>query len=231
LRETRAKMLIAENKRRLIEEERKIAKLNSPAQIMEDAMKMVEMAERAAKLKNDHKVAGWAQTVATSYSESIAKSSPDSFKSGGSGVLESVKSTISSLSAASAGDLVQKKFGSSVVGSKSLDFAGTSQNCLEAAALRCGVLSEKKLLDMRRECGRALDLGDLIRQGSSVGKIEAYHLAVLMQSAVEDYEYSLKPRASNARAPVVRGQFALGARRPPVARASLFARDNLDDII
>jgi hypothetical protein len=82
LRETRAKLLIAENERKLREEEQRVKYLDSPMALVESAMRAVAMAEKAAKKVNDSKVMGWAQTVATSYAESISGTSGSLPKSG-----------------------------------------------------------------------------------------------------------------------------------------------------
>lgn len=90
LRESRAKLLILENKRKAVEEQRKLDMLASPMRILQDAMDMVDIAAKAAKVSDDSKVASWAKTVATSYAESIAKSAPSSVPSFDSGKFASV---------------------------------------------------------------------------------------------------------------------------------------------
>lgn len=79
--DSKARMHIAENLRKAKEAEEKVRQMESPEALLVRAMAMVSMAEQCAKKSNDSKVAGWAQTVATSYAESIAKSAPSSVPS------------------------------------------------------------------------------------------------------------------------------------------------------
>jgi hypothetical protein len=74
LKESRAKMLIAQNKRRAREEEDKLESLKSPVAAVERAIRAVVAAEKAAAKANNSKVAGWASAVITSYAETVAKS-------------------------------------------------------------------------------------------------------------------------------------------------------------
>lgn len=107
LRESRAKVLILENERKILEEQRKVEKLNSPMVFVDDAMRMVKKAQEYAKGSNDSKVAGWAATIASAESESIARSAPSTVVSFGSSkasskgpvgvVVEPVKSTVASV--------------------------------------------------------------------------------------------------------------------------------------
>jgi len=94
LRESRARMMIAENERKAKEAEEKLKHLESPLALLATAMKAMRVAEQCAKKQGDQRVAGWARTVAESYAESVAKSAPSSVPS-----LESVKSTVSVSSA------------------------------------------------------------------------------------------------------------------------------------
>jgi len=90
LRESRARMMIAENERKTKEAEEKLKYLESPLALLATAMKTMRVAEQCAEKQGDHRIAGWARTVADSYAESVAKSAPSSVPS-----LESVKSTVS----------------------------------------------------------------------------------------------------------------------------------------
>jgi len=94
LKQSRAKMMIAENKRKAKEAEEKLKHLESPLALLATAMRAVRVAEQCAKKQGDQRVAGWARTVAESYAESVAKSAPSSVPS-----LDSVKSTVSVSSA------------------------------------------------------------------------------------------------------------------------------------
>jgi len=90
LRESRARMMIAENERKAKEAEEKLKYLESPLALLATAMKAVKVAEQCAVKHGDHRVASWARTVANDYAESVAKSAPSSIPS-----LDSVKSTVS----------------------------------------------------------------------------------------------------------------------------------------
>jgi len=93
--DSKARMHIAENERRTRKAREEVAYLDSPEAMLRKAMSMVNMAESCAKKKNDHKVAGWAETVATSYAESIAKSVPSSVPSYASVVSGSSATSVS----------------------------------------------------------------------------------------------------------------------------------------
>jgi len=66
--------------------------LESPLAILATAMKAVRVAEKCATKQGNHRVAGWARTVADGYAESVARSAPSSVPS-----LDSVKSTVPSV--------------------------------------------------------------------------------------------------------------------------------------
>jgi len=93
--DSKARMHIAENVRRAKEAEERIRQMESPEALLRRAMAMVTVAEECAKKGNDSKVAGWAQTVATSYAESIARSAPSSVPSYASVVSGSSASSVS----------------------------------------------------------------------------------------------------------------------------------------
>lgn len=81
LRETRAALLVARNKRELAEEERKLKQLGSPIAHLKDAVYCVNLADRLKKKENEHHVVGWAKTVAEGYAETIARSVPSTVPS------------------------------------------------------------------------------------------------------------------------------------------------------
>jgi len=82
LRESRARLLIAENERKLIEEQRKLKYLNSPMAAVGEAMRAIGVAEKLAAKENNSKVVGWAKTVTDSYASSISGTGPGSASSG-----------------------------------------------------------------------------------------------------------------------------------------------------
>lgn len=81
LRESRAALLVARNKRELAEEERKLKQLDSPIAHLKDTVYCVNLADRFRKKEGDSHVVGWARTVAEGYAETIAKSAPSSVPS------------------------------------------------------------------------------------------------------------------------------------------------------
>jgi len=81
LKETRARLLIAENERKLKEIERRDAWDVSPMALMKTVMATVSMAERLKKTTADAQIGGWAATVASSAIESVARSAPSSVPS------------------------------------------------------------------------------------------------------------------------------------------------------
>jgi len=60
-------------KRQIVQEERKLKRLESPSQIISDAMYQVSLAEKYAKLANDSKVAAWAADLSSASAESVAR--------------------------------------------------------------------------------------------------------------------------------------------------------------
>jgi len=78
---SKAAMHVAENRRREREANARIAEMDSPMGILNEVMKGIRMAEEAAKRSNDQKVAGWAQTVASSYAEHVASTASSGIKS------------------------------------------------------------------------------------------------------------------------------------------------------
>jgi len=79
--DSKARMHVADNLRKERESLDRIEQLDSPEAAVKTVLKLVKIAEDCAKKQNDFVVAGWAKTVATSYSESIAKSVPSTVPS------------------------------------------------------------------------------------------------------------------------------------------------------
>jgi len=127
--------------RQKIQEQRKLDKLRSPTQIIEDAMKMVKLAEGYARKANDNKVAAWAASLSQSSAESIAKS-------GGS--LPSVESVV-------AGRALEAK-------QARLGFDALPMNAVESAAVREKVMTAKQVLDARFKCDRVIKMADFERK-------------------------------------------------------------------
>jgi len=127
--------------RQILQERRKLDKLKSPSQIIEDAMRMVEFAERCAKRAGQSKVAGWAATLTESYAESLAKSTPDSVRS-----FEEV------VSGRKHAELCA-----------SLAFSKVPLNDVELVALDRGVVTRSQLMAARLRVRRALVGADFER--------------------------------------------------------------------
>jgi len=81
LYETRARRLIAENKRRAMEDERKVKQMESPEAIMRDVLAVVRSAERLKKQTADAAIGGWAETVADGLVRSVAENAPSTVPS------------------------------------------------------------------------------------------------------------------------------------------------------
>lgn len=164
LRESRAEALIARNRREAREHAARLAKLESPEAVFYRAMAMLELAEKAAKKANDSKVAGWVATIASSHSESIARS-------GGYTGVESFDSKTSFDSAGSAvrGRKVSAKWRLGVVRASGA----------EAAALLCGVMTGAELEAARQKEKRYLEAYDFISGAYSrnVGPYERDEIA------------------------------------------------------
>jgi len=87
--ESKAEMHIAENKRRAMEENAKLERMNSPEAILANVLRVVKNSEEWAKRSSDSKVAGWAKTVATDFAETVARSAPSTVRSFDSVTLKS----------------------------------------------------------------------------------------------------------------------------------------------
>jgi len=98
LKESRARALIAKNEREEREHRGRISDMDSPEAIFMKAMGLMEIAQRAAKSKNNSRVMGWVETVASSHAESLAKSAPNSLPSYASVCAKSVSTGASSVS-------------------------------------------------------------------------------------------------------------------------------------
>lgn len=79
--ESKVDMHLAENLRRTREAEARVKELDSPMGTLTEVMRVVKMAEEAAKRSSDQKVVGWVKNVADSYSEQLASSAPSTMKS------------------------------------------------------------------------------------------------------------------------------------------------------
>jgi len=79
--DSKARMHIAQNEQRAQEAKERVETMKSPVTIMKKAVALAEQASKIAKKEGDSKVMGWAQTVATSEAESLARSTPSSVPS------------------------------------------------------------------------------------------------------------------------------------------------------
>jgi len=141
LRETRAKLLVLQNKRRIVEEERKLAQLQSPMQYLADVVTELKRAEQYKKSGSGSGVAGWVAALSDGYAESLAKSAPVSMRS-----YESVVSE---------GLMKERK--------KKLDFSVVELQRVERMAVNMGVMTEAQVLAARLRCGRVLKGVDFVR--------------------------------------------------------------------
>jgi len=98
LKESRARALIAKNEREEREHRGRISDMDSPEAIFMKAMGLMEVAQKAAKSKNDSRVMGWVETVASSHAESLARSAPSSLPSYASVCAKSASTSASSVS-------------------------------------------------------------------------------------------------------------------------------------
>lgn len=81
LRDSRAKVLVLENKRRALLCEREIRRLESPAQVVSDVVGLVRRAASLSVGAGSPRVMGWAKTVLSSCAESVAGSLPSTVPS------------------------------------------------------------------------------------------------------------------------------------------------------
>jgi len=79
--DSKARMHVAQNEHRAQEAKERVDAMRSPIAIMKKAVALAEQASKIAKKEGDSKVMGWAQTVATSEAESLARSTPSSVPS------------------------------------------------------------------------------------------------------------------------------------------------------
>jgi len=99
LRDTRAQLLIARNKKDLGMVEKQIAQANSQEAVVKDCLRMLRITEQVKKKAAESRVGGWAETIADSAVVSFASSVPSSVPS-----LESVGIGRSALSSAESGE-------------------------------------------------------------------------------------------------------------------------------
>lgn len=106
LRSSRAKMLIAKNKKDMIEYEKRSKQLNSSEEVVRAVLSTIRLGEQLRAVK-DEKVGGWAETVADSVVKSAVESVPSSIPS-----LESVgygKSAFKSSSGSESGASIERR--------------------------------------------------------------------------------------------------------------------------
>jgi hypothetical protein len=138
LKESRARMLIAENERKAIEAERRVSQLKSPAQLAADVVALVERVEKMAKAGRDDKMTRWAQEVTTASASTLASSAPSSVPS-----VESVSTVASS------------------VASSKFAFTKKEATRAEGLLLANGV-EAVQLVQLRIKTKRALDFSDFL---------------------------------------------------------------------
>lgn len=141
LRDTRAKLLVARNKRQLVEEERRIALLSSPLANAEEAVRCAKLAQECGKL-GGASVAEWAAAVATGVSESVARSAP-----------ASAIASFSSM-ATSASRVAEKA-----------RLRALPRTAAERAAIRLALLDGEALVRARVGAGRQLSYADFVSGG------------------------------------------------------------------
>jgi len=163
LRESRAKLLIAENERKLVEEQRKLKYLNSPMAAVSEAMRAVEIAERLAKKENNSKVVGWAKTVVDSYASSISGTGSERNSLGS----VSVNSSVSQVGVKVLGRSASDSVGSSVSGNSEIreyfSLKNKPASAAEREVLANGVLGISALITARVKVRRVLNAADFLR--------------------------------------------------------------------
>lgn len=161
LRETRANLLIVENERRAIDEQRKVDRLKSPYATVKEAMEMVKFAEVCAKFKNGSKVAGWAETLSQAYATSVARSVPSTVPSFDdvTAELEKTKGNPEKLPV----KIVDAPGAAQMSVEKRMQLRVTAATKFECAVLESGVLSASRLVEARVKAGRVLVYGDFTR--------------------------------------------------------------------
>jgi len=84
LRESRARMLIAENKRKeavALEQKKKLDSVTPEVALVTEMIRITRMANQLKKQTKDQRVGGWAETVADTLTRSTAESAPSSMPS------------------------------------------------------------------------------------------------------------------------------------------------------
>lgn len=79
--DSKARMHIAENKRRAAEDESKLARMNSPEALVQEIVRITRMADQMVKQTEDKAIGSWAKTVAESLAKSVAESAPSTVPS------------------------------------------------------------------------------------------------------------------------------------------------------
>jgi len=168
LRDTRAELLVLQNKRRIVEEQRRLDQLKSPMQFVDDVMKRVEAAERYAKCDSTSKVAAWAVAASKASAESMSNRSV--------GSIPSLKSVTS------AGSLALRR--------ERLQFGVVPMADVEVRAVEMGLFKESEVLEARIRCGRALKLGDFLAKDfpKKLTTSQLYRLEHGVSRGYEGYE-------------------------------------------
>jgi len=81
LRESRARLLVAENERRVVEEEQKLKRMQSVEGVVHELIRVSAMAEKLRKQTSDSKIGGWAETVVEAMEKNVASLAPSSVPS------------------------------------------------------------------------------------------------------------------------------------------------------
>jgi len=81
LKQTRAALLIMENKRRMVEEEAKIRFMESPGYLLKETIAAARTQAQVEKVLGGSKIGGWASTVASSSLEDVARRAPSNVPS------------------------------------------------------------------------------------------------------------------------------------------------------
>lgn len=77
--DSKARMHIADNNRRAEEAERRVKQLQSPEQLIKDAVRIEGLAEKQGK--STSRINSWASSVARTYAEAVARSAPSTIQS------------------------------------------------------------------------------------------------------------------------------------------------------
>jgi len=81
LKQTRAALLIMENKRRMVEEQAKMRFMESPGYLLKETIAAAKTQAQVEKVLGGSKIGGWASTVASSSLEDVARRAPSNVPS------------------------------------------------------------------------------------------------------------------------------------------------------